>query len=298
MTGFRPSRAPRGRLTRVGVILDPRNSAERLREIASMCDHAGIDALWVHDHLPLPPGVATLEAVPALRIVAGAVSRAHVGGALRRGEGPPEAFSADLMPFGRELEGRFELSLATEGHSEQDVPTIRTALTGPAGSGPAISLEAHDRAGLDLAALVADDVVLPAGSAVDLDGVAGEIRAACERVGRDPASIGVGLEIPVSIGRTLAEAEARAAGEALFDGVGRPSEVGMFGTLERCQERVIELAHAGVTDLRCILPNNPDVQDVIAQLTAIAIGTVDVLVPGSPRSRDPDPPEGWGGRRA
>ena len=58
------------------------------------------------------------------------------------------------------------------------------------------------------------------------------------------------------------------------------------------------LAHltAGVTDLRCIVPNTADVHDVIAQLTAMVVGTVSVLTPSSARSRAPDPPEGWGGR--
>ncbi len=59
---------------------------------------------------------------------------------------------------------------------------------------------------------------------------------------------------------------------------------------------MIALAHAGITDLRCVLPNAPDVHDVIAQLTAIAVGTTDVLRPGALRSPAPPPPEGWGGR--
>jgi hypothetical protein len=100
----------------------------------------------------------------------------------------------------------------------------------------------------------------------------------------------------VSIGRTTAEANARAAADPHFRRVSSPGEVGVFGTLEQCQERVIELAHAGVSDLRCVVPNAPDMPDVLAQLTAIAIGTVDVLTPGSPRSKSPDPPAGWGGR--
>ena len=122
------------------------------------------------------------------------------------------------------------------------------------------------------------------------------MRSACDRAGRDPTSLGVALEVPVSVGRTVTAAAARAETESLFRVTGPPQEVGIFGTLERCQERVIELAHAGVTDLRCVVPNSPDVHDVIAQLTAIAIGTADVLTPGTPRSKAPDPPESWGGR--
>jgi hypothetical protein len=59
---------------------------------------------------------------------------------------------------------------------------------------------------------------------------------------------------------------------------------------------VVALAHAGVSDLRCLLPNAIDIHDVIAQLTAMTIGTADKLVPGAPRSRVPEPPTGWGGR--
>src|SRR5207244_6321155 len=75
-----------------------------------------------------------------------------------------------------------------------------------------------------------------------------------------------------------------------------PATFGIFGTLEQCQARAIELAHLGVTDLRCILPNTPDVHDAIAQLTAIVVGTIGVLAPPSPRPKAPDPPPGWGGR--
>src|SRR6059036_3859086 len=48
---FKPTRPPRGRLVRLGVVLDTRNAWGRLLEIARMCEGAGIDALWVRDHL-------------------------------------------------------------------------------------------------------------------------------------------------------------------------------------------------------------------------------------------------------
>jgi hypothetical protein len=89
---------------------------------------------------------------------------------------------------------------------------------------------------------------------------------------------------------------ARAEAEPLFRYLGSPAEAGVFGTLEQCHDRVVELAHAGVDDLVCVLPNAPDVPDVIAQLTAMAIGSADVFVPGAARSAAPEAPEGWGGR--
>jgi alkanesulfonate monooxygenase SsuD/methylene tetrahydromethanopterin reductase-like flavin-dependent oxidoreductase (luciferase family) len=125
---------------------------------------------------------------------------------------------------------------------------------------------------------------------------ASALRAAFGRAGRDPASLGVAVRLPVSIGRTVAEATARWDAEPAFAALGPPARAGVFGTLEQCHERVIALAHAGVTDLRCVLPNAPDVHDVIAQATAMTVGTVAKLVPGAPRSEPPPPPEGWGGR--
>jgi hypothetical protein len=102
--------------------------------------------------------------------------------------------------------------------------------------------------------------------------------------------------LPVSIGRTQAEAAARIAMDGRFHEFGHSREIGIFGTLEECQDRVIALAHAGISDLRCVIPSTPDAIDVMAQLTAMTVGTTDVLVPGSLRSPPPPPPVGWGGR--
>jgi hypothetical protein len=101
--------------------------------------------------------------------------------------------------------------------------------------------------------------------------------------------------LPASVGRTTAEARARAAADPLFAGW-HPAEAGLFGTLEQCQDTVVALAHAGVVDVRCVLPDAADVHDVIAQLSAVATGDRDRLDPAAPRSRAPDPPAGWGGR--
>jgi hypothetical protein len=106
----------------------------------------------------------------------------------------------------------------------------------------------------------------------------------------------VAARLPVSVGRTSAEAQARWEAEPSFAALGSFEEAGLFGTLEQCHDRVVALAHAGVSDLRCLLPNAIDIHDVIAQLTAMTIGSVDKLVPGAPRTRVPEPPAGWGGR--
>ena len=125
-----------------------------------------------------------------------------------------------------------------------------------------------------------DDVVLPGWRFADLETAADEVRAEAAEAGRDPASLGVAALVTVSIGRTEAEARARADADEVFAQLGHPAESGIFGTLEECQDRVIALAHAGISDLRCLLPASLDVHDVIAQLTAVTVGTTDVLAAG------------------
>ena len=207
----------------------------------------------------------------------------------------PGARARRVERYATILRGLLEGHPVVVGGSDEVAPA-ELGVASPQAGGPRISVEAISPEQMDVAVAVADDVLIPAAAVKDVGDAVRHVRRACERGERDPASLGIALEVPVSIGRTVAEAQARAESEPLFQTVGPPWEVGLFGTLEQCQERVIELAHAGVADLRCVLPNSPDVHDVIAQLTAMAIGTVDVLSPGTPRSKSPDPPSTWGGR--
>jgi hypothetical protein len=96
--------------------------------------------------------------------------------------------------------------------------------------------------------------------------------------------------VAVSIGRTEAEAAARADANPAFAETGDPREGGLFGTLEQCQDGVIALAHQGIVDVRCVLPDAPDVHDVIAQLTAVAVGSLVTHRPDAARSAAPPPP--------
>jgi alkanesulfonate monooxygenase SsuD/methylene tetrahydromethanopterin reductase-like flavin-dependent oxidoreductase (luciferase family) len=301
-----------------------------------MCDGAGIDALWVRDHFASADGAPRLEAWTALTLASMVARRARLGATLNIAFRPPTTLAAMAGTLDAATGGRLELclsvgwierehiafgfdfpdpetrlrrlehyariisgllvgeSVAVTGSSE--VGNAELGVSSPQPGGPTLSIEAITPAQMEVAARVADDVSIPAGTVRDVQEGLSMIRRACQAAERDPATLGIAMELPVSIGRTNAEAKARADAEPLFDLTGPPAEVGIFGTLEECQDRVIELAHAGVTDLRCILPNSPDVHDVIAQLTAMAIGTMDVLAPNAPRSKAPDPPESWGGR--
>ena len=271
---------------RLGVVLDARNPGGRLAEVARMCDRAGIGAIWMDDSAPPGPS----PALAGLRDLAPHVARARLGAILGGGDPLP---ALDGLPADR-------LELTLLGDARPQAERLRAGFEDgrprPTLAGEVGDPERLGRVRLAWLAGVADDVLV---AAADVDRVAEQARALREAfalAGRDPASLGVAVRLPVSIGRTVAEAAARWDAEPAFAALGPPAQAGVFGTLEQCHERVIALAHAGVTDLRCVLPNAPDVHDVIAQATAMTVGTVAQLAPGAPRSAPPPPPEGWGGR--
>jgi hypothetical protein len=267
------------------VVFDSRTAPDQVGPLARMCARAGIDAVWLAGALEGTPLGGGTDPWAEAHVLASTSSAAAVGVFVEGSDGLTAAGIPD----------RLEISLITGSANGASVRGIRQAL---AAAGVRARLSALIRAPGDLAPLLAfaDDVVLSAWHTPDLETAADEARAEAVEAGRDPASLGVAALLPVSVGRTVAEAAARADMDADFARFGHPADIGIFGTLEECQDRVIALAHAGITDLRCVLPATPDIHDVIAQLTAITLGTTDVLVPGSLRSPSPPPPEGWGGR--
>jgi alkanesulfonate monooxygenase SsuD/methylene tetrahydromethanopterin reductase-like flavin-dependent oxidoreductase (luciferase family) len=300
MPAFRPTLPPPGRLVRLGVVLDARNPAGRLAEVARMCDRVGIGAVWVDDSAP-PGPPPLLEAWTSLATLAPATTRVRLGAMLLAGRRPAPLLAAMAVTLISLAGDRVELSLLGQPQAPLR-PYVDAFLAELGGRGrPTVAVEVGDpekldREGLDWLVGVADDVLV---TAADVDRVveaARELWAACALAGREPGSLGVAVRLPVSVGRTVTEARARWEAEPAFAELGPPEQAGVFGTLEQCHERVIAFAHAGVTDLRCVLPNAADVHDVIAQVTAITVGTVDKLAPGAPRSPAPPPPEGWGGR--
>jgi len=300
VTPFRPGRPRRGRLVRLGVVLDPQTALARLRDVAAMCDRAGVDAVWVHDRVGGSDTVR-LDTLTALRVAAAETSRIRVGALVDPARRPLAQLVAAASEIDVATGGRLELGFtagAVENAADLSVPATRAALeaTSPQPGGPPIGVEARDLAETALAVATADDVVLPPRPRERTARALIEIREACDAAGRDPATLGVGIVLPVSIGRTSAEARARAYADPGFGALGDLAAVGIVGSLEDCQRRVLELAHAGVTDIRCIVPATPDVHDVIAQLTSMVVGTTTQLTAGAPPSPAPPPPPGWGGR--
>jgi alkanesulfonate monooxygenase SsuD/methylene tetrahydromethanopterin reductase-like flavin-dependent oxidoreductase (luciferase family) len=187
------------------------------------------------------------------------------------------------------------VQVAPAGGPAAPPPAAPPSASPPSGAPPSA---APGRPAAPLAEVIADvdDLVLATAPLAGTLAAAAAARRAAAEAGRAQGTLGVAARLPVSVGRTSAEAQARWEAEPAFAALGDSEQAGLFGTLEQCHDRVVALAHAGVSDLRCLLPNAIDIHDVIAQLTAMTIGTADKLVPGAPRTRVPEPPAGWGGR--
>ncbi|HYZ00406.1 MAG TPA: hypothetical protein VFA92_02820 [Candidatus Binatia bacterium] len=91
------------------------------------------------------------------------------------------------------------------------------------------------------------------------------------------------VAVPVSIGRTMNEAVARADREPRFAGDRHPRVSGIFGTFEQAQEQVLALARAGADGLVVDVPVELDFADVLAQVKALVVGATPALLahPGS-----------------
>jgi hypothetical protein len=105
-----------------------------------------------------------------------------------------------------------------------------------------------------------------------------EVAAARAAMVRAGVSRPLLVAIPVSIGRTMGEAAARAQREPRFAGDRHPSRAGIFGTFERAQEEVLALAEASADGLIVDLPLERDVADVLAQVKALVVGATPELL--------------------
>jgi alkanesulfonate monooxygenase SsuD/methylene tetrahydromethanopterin reductase-like flavin-dependent oxidoreductase (luciferase family) len=265
-----------------------------------MCDRAGVDSIWVHDHVPAGDA-SRLDTLTALTLAAGETSRLRVGAIVDPARRPLAQLIASAAGIDLTSAGRLDLGFTGRdpaGAADLPIAAIRAALEprSPQPGGPSIGVEVLGPAYTALAIASSDDVILPLSPRDRMASILADVRAACADAARDPSTLGVAAVIPVSIGRTSAEARGRAHADPGFGVLGDPGAGAIVGSLEECQRHVLALAHAGVTDLRCILPAAPDVEDVIAQLTAMVVGSTARLAAGAPPSSAPPPPRGWGGR--
>jgi alkanesulfonate monooxygenase SsuD/methylene tetrahydromethanopterin reductase-like flavin-dependent oxidoreductase (luciferase family) len=85
------------------------------------------------------------------------------------------------------------------------------------------------------------------------------------------------VAVPVSIGRTINEAVARADREARFEGDAHPCVSGIFGDFEDAQLQVLDLARSGCEVLLVDVPDENDVADLLAQIRALVVGATPAL---------------------
>jgi hypothetical protein len=289
--GQSPVTASQGRPVTVSVVIDRRLDVARARQVATLTHRLGLAGVWLrHPWGPLdgrglnetdPAGLlaALASAVPVplgLLVDAGAADLTDANGA-----GLDRLVQAAGSRGGDPASSSLRIAL---GGKPQAIARWQGLIGRRPGLAAAqLALPAGDGAGAAAA------VFIPCAPGRNL---AGELSAAGSVAGGRP----VLAEVTVSVGRTAAEARARADADELFNLAGHPAEQGLFGTLEECQATAARLAHAGATELICYLPLAADLPDVLAQLRSIAIGAA-VLRPGEPPSAAPPPPAGWGGRR-
>jgi hypothetical protein len=279
--GLSPVIAHEARAVRLSVVIDGRLDAARARQVATLTDRLGLAGVWLrYPWWPLSgTGIVETDRAELLAALASGVL-APPGLIVDAGAADPgEADDAWLDRLAQAASPRIAIAGS---------PPEITRWQGLIGRRPELTvtqLALPARAGAAQAAAV----FVPCAPGRDL---AGEVSAAAAAAGGRP----VLAEVTVSVGRTAAEARARADADALFTVAGHPAQQGLFGTLEECQATAARLAHAGATELVCYLPLASDLPDVLAQLRSIAIGA-GVLRPGEPPSAAPPPPAGWGGRR-
>jgi hypothetical protein len=279
--GLSPVIAHEARAVRLSVVIDGRLDAARARQVATLTDRLGLAGVWLrYPWWPLSgTGIVETDRAGLLAALASGVL-APPGLIVDAGAADPgEADDAWLDRLVQAASPRIAIAGS---------PPAITRWRGLIGRRPELTvtqLALPARAGAAQAAAV----FVPCAPGRDL---AGEVSAAASAAGGRP----VLAEVTVSVGRTAAEARARADADALFTLAGHPAQQGLFGTLEECQATAARLAHAGATELVCYLPLASDLPDVLAQLRSIAIGA-GVLRPGEPPSAAPPPPAGWGGRR-
>jgi hypothetical protein len=266
--------APRAAPLALSVVIDGRLDESRARQVAVLAGRLGLAGVWVRS--PWWPQLAAPDAADPAALLgwlsadaptpAGLLVSADAGGANAGG-----ANAGGANASGANASGAAEFGAGAVRAKRLD------------GTGAFAVPAAADGVGVTA-------ILVPFGPDRDLLATV----AAAARASRGRPVL---AEVSVSVGRTSAEAQARTVAEELFQLVGHPGQQGLFGTLEECQAAAAALRHAGATELVCTLPLASDLPDVLAQLTAIAIGA-GVLVPGDPPSQPPPPPAGWGGRHA
>ncbi len=277
-----PTTRPAAGLLALSVVADGRSGAPAAGQVAGLAGRLELAGVWWREPpLTGPPA----DDLPALLEVLGSESGPAAAGLIVDARRLP-AFPVISAGYGTVRGFSIRLAVCGQGPLAEPWPgglaELRDALGGGLAWPPVTDADQPVGA-------AASAIFVPVRPDRDLDAAVADATAVA--AGRP-----VLVEVAVSVGRTSAEARARADGEELFAATGHPREQGLFGTLEECQAAAARLLHAGATELVCYLPRSHDLPDVLAQLRAISVGA-DALRPGEPPSAAPPPPAGWGGRQ-
>ena len=238
----------------LSVVLDGRVDRARARQQAELCARLGFAGVWWRQPPHLGPSPTDMPSLVAgLRNTPGTLRVGVMADLSGVGAGELEALvlAGDvyiaLLGSARELES---CRLSLSPGARRRVIAVSTGQRRPGGAG------SDETGGFTAGALLAARPGRELGR---------ELAAVSAAAGRP-----VIAEVCVSVGRTGAEAAARADHEPLFARLGHPREQGLFGSLEECQHMAAQLAHVGANELACNLPLTADIADVLAQLRAVS----------------------------
>ena len=246
---FDPTRPPPAGWPVSGVVFDGRTQAAASRRCARMCDRAGIDAVWVADRWPARPAAAVMRGRSQPTSLGTAPATATAGAIVGPAGRPSGARRSTARPRGRLHDGGDDGADRTRRSAMQYRGRASRA-------GCPSSSDAERELGPLLA--VADDIVLPAWRPLGPgDGGRRGAGGRSRRVRPRPGDAR-GRRARPGVDRPDGRRGCRPGRRWIptFAASVTRREIGIFGTLEECQDRVIALAHAGITDLRCVVPGD------------------------------------------
>lgn len=242
-------------LLALAVTLRPRSVSDR-SQLALLAGRLGFESVWTRASGGYPDH-------EELALLSRAAQPARIGLVL---DDLDPAGMAALVAMTRERSIAVELPARVAVALRTDLGDLRAANV-------QLSARADDEAaGLDAAGLVVHSTDRTATQA--LLSTLAERRATA---GLSATDLPLTVSLPVSIGRTMSEAEARALRDR---NLADPDELragGLFGTFEDAQRQVLALRRAGADVLRVTLADEHDVADLLAQVRALAVGPTPLL---------------------
>jgi hypothetical protein len=252
-------------ILRLGLVLRSSHSAAARQQTALLASRLGYGSVW----LPVTANEdsSAVEATLAeLGHLATAAAPARVG-VMLDGDSDDVASWLRAADFGRR---EFLAQLAAPA-------TSRPALVSAAGGTSAWRSRVQTGGFYETAAA---GLVIAASSRGETVRAVQEAVEARRQVSANVQQLPIIVSLAVSIGRTMSEAEARAARDPILAGSAHPRQSGLFGTFEDAQNQALALAAAGADELRVTLADEHDVADLLAQLRAVVVGPTPVLHAG------------------